>query len=312
MAESKFEIKITKEVDGSDIELTSMSLHASKSLVSILDAIIKMAESEPNSSDIKVGVKEGSASVELDAPDPVMESVQGNLAAALDRRATSSGYQEGVKELQKLFKANGLTYESNIFIGKQQIELVEFLKGKKKLKARKRKRTGKKLEFAFLKGRLIENGGVRPNIHVEVNGQKQKIKCNEKQARRVNKFLYADVFVSAWVVADVNDQPEYIFIDNYLQAEIFDEYRSEIDLIMKGSGTEPLLRIHQKFKELIMNDRLGDARKFLRLFTNVLVDNHMQRTVLVAAKAFRENQRFADLLDTIVKQLELKTGKHIF
>lgn len=309
MSQSKFEIKITHEANGDNVDLADMSLQASKSLAVFLNALNKMAEAEKGASEIRVHVKEGSAIVALDAPSEIMKSIQENVFAVLERRSSSDAYLNGIDDIRKVIKANGLSYESNIYHGDRKIDLVGVLKGG--LKRTRRRRDQNYFDIEFIEGRLIENGGVKPNIHVENGGIRYKITCTEKQAQRVNAFLYNTIRISAWVSLDVKANKEYLLCDSYTEIDIFNELKDEVRLIIDGKGTDPLIRIHNKFKEFIAKEKYSEARKFIRLFVSKLVDNHKLRAVLLVTKAFRNNSQFLDLVNEAKDILIKKTGRSI-
>ncbi|WP_254410965.1 hypothetical protein [Dyadobacter diqingensis] len=315
MPSPTIEIKITKEVDGSDLDLNNMSLRAAKSLVVILEALNRMIDVESSAenraeSDVKISVKSGSACVAIVGED--VREIQANIIDVINRDSQKGTYLEEVRNIQKVITANGLTYESSFQFDNETYDFVEILKSIKPVRSPRRKNDDKYYDIKFITGKLIENGGKKPNIHVEVEGVKQKISCDEKQAQKVNNLLYSTVMLSAWTGMKSDGKIYYEFCDNYLTKDLYDEFRLEIAEIMNGTGTEPLLRIHEKFKNLIVNQRFGEARKFVRLFTHHLVDKHKMRSMLVASKAFKENGQFKDLISIIVKHLENKTGKKLF
>ena len=160
---NKFEIKIVKEADGKVVHLNEMSLQASQSLVKIIDGINKIIEAE-NDPSIKVRLVEGCVGVELDAPVQTMNHIQSEVNKVLKKESDNVPYLDALRDIQSVFKANGLTYGDNIFSGDATISLVSQLKEIADIRAPKRMSDKDYIDIEFFKGKLYENGGKKPNI----------------------------------------------------------------------------------------------------------------------------------------------------
>lgn len=309
---SKLEIKITKEANGDDVRLDNLSLQASKSLVVLLDAMNKMAEFDIGNNDIRIKVINGSAGVALDADNPVMDNIQSKINSVINRDSDDYLFIENLRNIQNVVKANGLTYEATICnSNSHQLDLIPFLKNSRKISSPRRTRNHSYFDLEFFNGKLIENGGKYPNIHIETNGRKYKIVCTEQQARKVNAFLYQDIKISAWGILNPDNKKEYIFCDHYINDDLYIEFKRVARTILDASGVEPLIKIHDKFKELIIADEYEAARKFMKMFSNEVVDNNKLRAVLLATKSFKEHDSFKDIVIKVMAILKKKTGKEV-
>ena len=75
MSENKLQIRITKDANGNDIELDSMSLAATKSFVALLESLTKIIELTPNNEGIKIQVIKGSATAIAIGSNAQMKSI---------------------------------------------------------------------------------------------------------------------------------------------------------------------------------------------------------------------------------------------
>ena len=310
---NKFEIKIVKEVNGDIVHLNEMSLQASQSLVKIIEGINKIIEAE-NDPFIKVRLVEGCVGVEIDAPTIKMNKIQDEVKKVLNKESRNTPYIEALREIQTVFKANGITYGDKIFSGDATIELVAQLKAIADIRAPKQMSDKEYIGIEFFKGKLFENGGKKPNIHIESIGERYKINCtNESQARRVRNELYQEVRVSAWVTKTPDKKFVYTFCDYYKEDDkiTFQELKDTVGYIITGSGTESLEKIHDIFYEFIANERFESARLFIKTFCHERIDNNILRTLLLVTKGMKERTEFKDLVQEITAILFKKTKKLI-
>jgi hypothetical protein len=71
------------------------------------------------------------------------------------------------------------------------------------------------------------------------------------------------------------------------------------------------MKIHDKFKELIIANEYDTARKFMKLFSHEVVDNNKLRAELLATKSFKEHDSFKDIVIKVMAILKKKTGKEV-
>lgn len=310
---NKFEIKIVKEANGNIVHLNKMSLQASQSLVKIIEGINKIIEAE-NDPSINVKLVEGCVGVEIEAPIAKMNTIQSEVKKVLNKESRNIPYLEALREIQTVIKANGITYGDNIFSGDATISLVSQLKEIADIRAPKQMSDKDYIDIEFFKGKLYEQGGKTPNIHIETQNTVYKINCtSESQARRVRNELYQDIRVSAWVTKQPDQKFKYTFCDYYKDENkvIFQELKDSVRHIITAGGTEPLEMIHDKFYEFISNQRFEDARLFIKTFCHHRVDNNILRTLLVVTKGMKERPEFKDLVIDITAILLKKTKKPI-
>lgn len=308
---SKFEIKILREANGDIVHLHEMSLQASQSLVKIIDGVNKIVESENNPL-IKVKLVEGCVGVEIEAPQAIMSNIQEEVNLVLNKESRNEKYISALREIQKVVVANGITYGDSIYIGNEKISLVKSLKRLSEIRHPKRDSFKDYLDIEFFKGKLLENGGKNPNIHLETQNSRFTINCTHtSQARRVRNELYHEICVSAWVTLTPKRKKIYTFCDYYQNPILFQELKSSVRKIINGQGAEPLELIHDKFYEFIKSERFEDARSFLKTFCHNRVDNNVLRTLLLVTKGMRERPEFKDLVIEINEILVKKTKKKI-
>lgn len=315
MNTGKIEFKITTDVDGKPVELDSLSVQATKSLIVIIENLSKIAELEndKNNSDIRINISKGSASVSIEAPVSKIIKIQNNIELVRKNdKNRSSTYVDSLNALTQLVKSNGLLYEAYTNTTGADIPIIDIFSKKYKTK---RKTTKNELYFnlEFFKGKLIENGGIKPNIHIEIAGNKHKISCTEEEAIKVNKFLYKDVKISAFGKLDANNKMTYKFCDIYndLAYDYFSDFNEFIKLNKSLKGTEPLKQIHYRLKDYYSAGEFKESRKFLRLFCDEVVDVNRLRSILLISKSFKNNEDIKDLLDCIEKNIENKIKSKI-
>lgn len=315
MDTGKIEFKITTEANGKAVELDNLSVHAAKSLQIIIENLSKIAELEnaQNNSDLRIKITKGSAAVAIEGPVSKIEKIQTNfkLVGQNDRNRNNT-YVETVNSLAQLVLSNGLKYDAHSYISGSEISLIDFFGHKYKPK---RTSTKSELYFnlEFFTGKLIENGGKTPNIHIEIAGNKHKISCTEDEAIKVNKFLYKEVKISAWGKLNSENKMTYKFCDLYneLSYDYYTEFKNFIGINKNLAGTAPLKEIHNKLKEYYSRKEFNQSRKFLRLFCNEVVDVNRLRTILLISKSFKDNDDLKDLLNRIEEIIEKKTKRKI-
>lgn len=308
MPQDKIEIVIEKYPNGSDIELDNLSLEATEILVDILKAFSKIVEFE-NDPNIKIGLKSGSACFSLYNTDSIYNNIMKVAENDDDRKneyvSCLQIVQDKIKNSE--FKFRAVHSKNNI-----ETPIIDLFDKKFRLK-RERKVIKHNFNIDFFKGKLYESGGKRPNFHIEQNGTKFKILCNEQQAIEVGKFLYKEVKVSAWGKLNSNNKMTYEFCDIYNANEhdYFGEFKTFIKANNSMSGTEPLKHIHYKLKEYYSEGKFNESRKFIKLFCNETTDVNRLRSILLISKPFKEKTEIKDLINTIEILIQSKTKRPI-
>jgi len=313
MSDNRFEIKIIKEADGSDANLNNLSVAAAKSLSDILSSLSRIAEYENQDGSVKISITKGSACAAIEAPEAKLTVIKNNIEKVTEYKSEDDVYIENLRKIQEVIKSNGLTYQ--IYLKEVNTPRIDYLdKFKQNRKFRKRrhvKKYDKRFHMEFFTGKLFAVGGKNPNIHIESAGEPYPIDCDENQAIIVNKFLYKEVRISAWTKVAENEKPKYYLCDHYINEETYQDLRDFVKYNTNLNGTEILKNIHYKLQEYLVNHDLGNARKFIRLFTSNLVDIQRQRSILIVLKEFRDHEKFQDLYDQLIALIEKETKKPV-
>lgn len=309
MIKEKIQIILDKYPDGSNIELDNMSLGAAKILLDIVEAFTKIAEIE-NNPNIKIGIKSGSACLEIDDAKVIYDNF---LKVVKEEDDRSNDYvnnllivQDKVLNSEYSFKA---IYTNRL---NESVPIINLFDNKFKQR-RERKVIKHIFNIDFFKGKLYESGGKIPNFHIEQNGTKFKIKCEEAQAIEVGKFLYKEVKISAWGKLNANNKMTYEFCDIYNanQDDFYGDFKDFIRDNNSMSGTEPLKHIHYKLKTYYSQGKFKESRKFIKLFCNETADVNRLRAILLISKPFKENEHITDLLKIIEVLIEGKTKRKV-
>jgi hypothetical protein len=308
MGQGKFEVKILKEKDGSDANLENLSLEASQALVNILEAMTNIAFAQKKSDSLNVSIRKGSVAIAIEGQNTAMENIGNTLDLVANTKEEDPLIVDYFRTIQNTIKSNGLEYAVYVSNNGNKKDVLDIFK-KNKTFTKKREKVIREHNFhvEFFDGRLIEIGGKNPNIHIEQTGIKYTIDCTEKEAKRVESYLYNDVWVTAWAKPNSQGKIKYTFCDHYVNKDLFLDFKKFIKENTKQSGTAPLKGIHNKIVTLIKNKQYGEARKFLKLFNTDIADVSRLRTILLNAKSFKNNPDFKDIIESIVELIEKKT-----
>lgn len=312
MALGKFEVKILKEVDGSDVSLENLSIEASRALVDILEAMTNIAASQNENDTLSVSIRPGSACVAIEGDYQYVEKISNTLEVVADNQSEDPIIVDYFRNIQSTIKRNGLEYGASFISDDDEVDVINIFKESKKF-TKKRKKTIRKHNFhvEFFEGRLIEIGGKNPNIHIEEGNIKYTIDCTELEARRIRDLLYADVLISAWAKPNANGKIKYTFCDHYVNRELYIDFKDFIKQNIKEIGTAPLKGIHYKLADFLKDDDLGKAKKFIKFFNSELTDISRLRTILLNTKAFKNEEQFMDVTESIIELIERKTKKKL-
>jgi hypothetical protein len=309
MAENKLEFKINTDVDGSRIDLDNMSVNAAKSLIVILESLTKIIDETLNDRDVKIQIIKGSAKVIAEASDEYIELLETDFNNVIEHNCVNPEIVSNWRKIQSLLIENGLGYEVNFHKKGVATPVYKKITESKQFRT-KPVRVDSKVNIAFLKGKLIANGGKTPNMHITGNeDEKYVINCNEVQAKNISPFLYSNVFISA-LCKTTSEENKYLFCDLYTNEEIFNEYKNYIEKNNNLNTEEELISIHYKMKEFIgKEDDFGSLRKLMRLYNYEFYDISILKTVLVITKGFKNNPRISMLRNDIKRIVEKKIGK---
>lgn len=308
-----FEIILFKDSDGNPIQLDNLSVEASKSVREILDALISIAEYErdKNNLNLKIGLENCCAAHKLYSDDDnSMEIVLDNILNVIND--SNERDNEYVAQLNIIHRNISINDDSEIKINRKG-KLIDLRNDfDKPFRA---KRTRNKVEnnykIEFIKGKLQQNGGKNPNFHLEINhGEELTISCDESEAIKVNKFLYKEIYISAWAKSN-GHKMLYNFSDLYLEKDMnyFIDFKDFFKKLEKAKDTEQYHLISNKIKTYYDNLDFVSARKFIRLFINENSLPVYLRTILLNSKTFKDEEELAEMLNKIETLLKSKIGK---
>lgn len=290
MTEEKLEFKITKDANGNDIELDNLSIEATNSLISILHSMKDILSNTPGAENLKIQLVKGCVGIQTPGPANVIEHFHNDFLNVLDKKETNSDIVTPWRQIQSLFKANGLTYEANFYTKSQKISVEKKIKKATEFRAKPIKRQSN-YSIQFLAGKLMEVGGAKPNIHLQ---DLKPIRCTELQAITVNKFLYQDIELLVRK-RTTNNEEEYTFCEFFINDDQKSYFKNLLDLLENKSLDDFLFDLHFEIKKLLDTQQLGVVAKLIRLFDHVSTDVNIIKTILVITKAFAEENEIKEV-----------------
>jgi hypothetical protein len=306
------ELKIISDSNGESVELDNLSIQAAKSLKIFLDSLINIADLVPikNRDLLKIKVKKGSASVAIEGLTSDIETIGENFDEVANNESSNKELVKNWRAIQYVIHANGLNYEANIVIPhKEIVSLTDRIKLGKEFKT---KRNKSDTNIAFLKGKLIAIGGLNPNFHLYNENQEETIvHCDEETAKKINSFLYNEIYVSTWRKSVPGVKPNHTYGDLYTNESIFIEFRDFITKEIPKHDSEEFIKIHDKIKTIIGQQDFGKLRKFLRLYNHPSVEETILKTILVNTKSFNNNPDISEIRNNIKNILEKKIGNSL-
>jgi hypothetical protein len=308
MSSGKLELKITEDSNGQRVRLQDMSLKESKSLVTLLEALTNIIEQSTDNKEIRLQVVDGSIAIAAGASDDVIAEIKNSFQDVLDRKSVNKELVHNWRRIQELIWANGLHYEASFYQSGQHFPIIDTIKESRTFKTKITRRKAE-YELKFIDGRLIENGGKSPNMHIiDKAGNRYTIKCTEAEARKVNTLLYQPIKVSAW--RKITSDRNYTFCDSYLNDLVFKDFKDFIKS-EENDYDKFLNNLHYKIKAYIDNKDFGNLRKLLRLFNHTSVESSTLKTVLIITKSFRDNEEIKSNRLILKELLEKKKGKKL-
>jgi len=311
MPDNKLEFKINTDVNGDAIDLENMSVTATKSLIVILESLTKIIEETPTNDDVKIQITEGSARVTAEVSNEYIEVLEADFNSVVEHNCTNQVIVSNWRKLQSLFAANGLEYEVNFYKRGLAIPVYRQITNARQFRT-KPIRIESELKIAFIKGKLMANGGKFPNMHINgENEEKFVVYCDEIQAKKISPFLYSNVFISA-LCRFSPEENKYLFCDIYTSEDQFSEYKEFIEDNSELDTEAELLAIHYKMKDYIeLGDNFGMLRKLMRLYNYDFIDMSILKTLLIVTKGFKQNDRISPLRNEIKRLVEKKLGKSL-
>jgi len=307
---ASIEIILEKDSKGNDIQLNNMSLDASKSLREILDALIQIVEYEKDLN-LKIGLEKGSAAHKLISEDENndLEVVYKKIKDAAEQQPERENLY--VNQLNVIYR-NIQKFDDYKIVYKHdstKIDIKPLFKRKFK-NTRSRANIDNNFKVKFFNGTLDLIGGKNPNFHITSNSLPYTIQCTKEEARKVNPFLYQDIFISAWVKEKKNGW-EYNFCDIYAgqSEDYFEIFKTFFKDLKNAKGTEPFHLISNQLEVFYDKRDYAGAKKFIRLFINSLSLPTYLRSILIISKAFKNDEDMKKILVEVERLLSTKIGK---
>lgn len=304
MALDKLEFKIIKEADGSDIDLSKLSLKATESLIILLESMKTIISNTPGGEDVKIQVIKGSARVITEAPEEIISSVLDGYERVITKSETNADIVAPWRQLQNLFQANGLVYDAFFTTKTHTRSLEKEIKKSKEFRAKPIKRYST-FHLEFIKGKLIEVGGKKPNIHLS---DRSPIRCTENDAIAVNKFLYQNI--ELLIRRQAREDEEELTFCGFFPVEGHQLYFLDLVEQYHNLPLDNFLEyIHYKLKDLLDKKDFGMVKKIFRIFDHLSVDVNIFKTILIITKSFAKNPELKDIRGKFYHTLKNKLDR---
>jgi hypothetical protein len=302
---SKLEFKIIKDNKGNNIDLNNMSLASTQAFLTLLQSLTNIVNVK-SPKDVNIRILKGSAVLVAEGDDAVIAGIEQDFDDVLNRKSAKRYVVENWREIQNLLKDDGLQYEANFHRGSQKRSLVEPIKSHPKFRVRSPK--GAKFSISFIKGKLIEVGGLHPNIHISSASETYTVACTEQEAIDVNKFLYNNVMISTWQKKRHGKPASYTFCDHYVIESHYTKLESFFKKFQDKDDIKKLELVHDEFRKYVLENSLGVAAKLIRVFNNESFDISTLKTALVVTKSFKDSEVLREIREAIKAKLESKVG----
>ncbi|MVM39484.1 hypothetical protein GO730_20970 [Spirosoma sp. HMF3257] len=280
--ENELKIRIIKDSKGNPLSLQAITLEAAESLKIFIDSLVELARLYEDNSEFKISLLNGSIESCLVFPAQ-NEQVTKDINDILTGKSLDNKKIKALKDIQDKIKSNGLDYEVLWKNNNEIINVTQKFKGENF--SYKRRRNEYESEIVFLSGQLYETGGkTNTNIHIHESNIEYKIDCTVQEAIAINSLLYENIYLSALKTTRSEYKPTYQLIDYYLdineQKFIAEFYQN----IVSNDKLEKFDLLHEKIYDLILEDRLNDLKKMIKIFDNEFTERGIIRTILMSLK----------------------------
>lgn len=306
MHNNKLEISITKDSQQVDIDLNSLSIHATNVFLEIVEALKNIARLTPDSDNIRIQITKGSAKTAMvNIDDAQVNVIERTLEDVVNGNCEDKDIVENWRTIQNIFQANGLQYEAKFLKGSTTVPIYSKITSARKFRARPIKREYE-YKLAFLTGKLIAVGGKNPNLHIlNDNDETIIISCDESSAIEANKYLYQNIRISCWQKKMNEEKSSYEFCGVYNSENRFNTLKNFIEELNSTSDEISYLTIiHRKYKALLNEQNFSLARSIAQLFIHKSTPLSTLKTILVITKAFKNHPEFKDSREAILQAME--------
>ncbi len=234
---NKFTVKINKDSKGNPLSLDNITLEAAEALKLFIESLSRIGNSYQNRDDFKISIKDGSIESSLLYPSDNLLFKE-EIENIVNGKGANQDTIKELKQIQNKIKQNGLDYSVFHIVNNQKIDLTRIFKSKN-FTASRSKNKEYNYFIDFIDGTLYECGGkVSTNIHIEKNDKELKIECSKLQAKKLNKLLYANVFLSVLKKESKTGKSSYLLLDSYLDEETYNVFKKFIKTILEENKSE--------------------------------------------------------------------------
>lgn len=310
---SKIEFHIEKSVRGGDTNLSALTIEETNALIEILTALRNIALHE-SKDDIKIGVVDGSACALMDGEVETMDSIHLSILKVVhNEKDRDNVYVTNLLKIREQVRERDLEMKIVYRRGDDVKDIKNYF-DKTFHQRRPHKKRESSFILEFIEGEIKksgENSGNWVSFKFETKGVKINILSNEAQASSAGKFLFKnDSKISVWGKADGNGHVHYTCADIYVEgtdADYYSEFKTFFSNFFKLSEVERIKSIHYKLREYYSNDKIGHAKKFIRLFLNNEVEVGYLLSILVLSKKYKKREELEDVLSQVEKLLSTKS-----
>lgn len=313
MSMNKLEIKIEKDNENEEVNLSSMSPKAAKAFAALIDSFSKVINSTVRE-DIKLEIREGSAVISTtNLSDSLSELLYDEFTNMEKGNSENVRAVEGWQAIQKQMKKSDFHYGISFFRSGKAIDLGERIKSGKKFKsAIISPKSSTKLKF--INGELVEAGGkISVNIHVVDPKRHEEyiIECSKNSAKKANRYLYSNVYLVAWETATTGQKTKYYYCDVYHNEESYKLFEQFINKVMdpRYDNIQRLKDIHNECKSYVLNNDYANLRRLLRLFNHSAIDVNIQKTILIILYPLKNDENIKELYKEINDKFEEGVNK---
>lgn len=247
---------------------------------------------------------------------PFADTISTEIDNVIDGESEDQELVKWMREIQNTFQANGHAYSFNVFHNGNVKNYAPIIKEARQFRAKRKQPLESEFRLNFFRGKLFDAGGRNPNIHIDdTDGNGEiKIYCNEKSAQKATKYLYENIYVSAWEELVGDEIVRRKFCEVYDSFETLSEFKSFHESLSGLQELEILSLIHDKCVSLINNNRkkndgiwvfdLGYIKKFMKPFIHESVDVNVKNTVLIATASFNTTDDLRSVWNVLHESLK--------
>ncbi|MCM5528987.1 hypothetical protein [Parasegetibacter sp. NRK P23] len=315
MSNNRLELKIKKDANGVDIDLENLSIGTVGTFITFVESLKCIIENSIANDEVRIKITKGSACVSTEVTEDQVIKLQDDFQKVVSNGSLSNpSIFNSWNAIHEIIAANGVEYEVNFCKNDITTSILGELKNKDIFRARRSKRKEKKWQLFFETGRMYAIGGkTKPNFHITRRSDHKELAFHfeERFAANYIKFLYSDVFISAWGYQESDGKYHYQIADVYAEENIYNDLRLFFQQLTLARGEDRLRQIFAQIRICLDDGNFGLLAKILRLLNNDYWNVSDLRTSLLITKSFKQHPKIAELREEIKEKLEKKLGHSI-